>query len=332
MRHIDIHAHLLPQCAWRAFDAGQEWYGFKFEAGQGMGSTVSPVRRDVIPTPKLRFTPEERIQDMDDQGVDVHVVSMATAWFGHHLNSEEGLKQAREVNDEIASMAKQHPTRYAGLATLPTQDVQASIGELDRAVNQLGLKGAELDTVVNGHSWDEPQYMPLFKAAEEMGAILFFHPHPQDNIVAASSNPYTLGNLFGVLVEDVLTYCALVFGGVMEKCPELKVCIAHGAGPACYGMGRLDRGWQVRSEARAHISKPPSHYIPRIYYDTVSPSEAAVRFLIDQVGIDRVVLGSDWPYVPWDPSPGGWIESLESLTPEEKEKILYKNLEELLGI
>ena len=332
MRHIDIHAHLLPQCAWRAFDAGQEWYGFKFEAGQGMGATVSPVRRDVIPTPKLKFTPEERIQDMDDQGVDVHVVSMATAWFGHHLNSEEGLKQAREVNDEIASMAKQHPTRYAGLATLPTQDVQASIGELDRAVNQLGLKGAELDTVVNGHSWDEPQYMPLFKAAEEMGAILFFHPHPQDNIVAASSNPYTLGNLFGVLVEDVLTYCALVFGGVMEKCPELKVCIAHGAGPACYGMGRLDRGWQVRSEARAHISKPPSHYIPRIYYDTVSPSEAAVRFLIDQVGIDRVVLGSDWPYVPWDPSPGGWIESLESLTPEEKEKILYKNLEELLGI
>ena len=130
----------------------------------------------------------------------------------------------------------------------------------------------------------------------------------------------------------MLTYSALVFGGVMERCPDLKVCIAHGAGPACFGMGRLDRGWQVRSEARVNISKPPSHYIPRIYYDTVSPSEGAVRFLIDQVGIDRVVLGSDWPYVPWDPSPGGWIESLESLTPEEKEKILYKNLEELLGI
>ena len=332
MRTIDVHAHLLPQCAWRAFDAGQEWYGFRYEAGQGLGTTVSPVRRDAIPTPKLRFSPEERIKDMDDLGVDIHVVSMATAWFGHHLDSEQALKQAHEVNDEISSMAKQHPTRYAGLATLPTQDVAASINELERAVNVLGLKGAELDTVVNGVSWDDPRYMPLFQAAEEMGAILFFHPHPQDNIVSAASNPYALGNLFGVLVEDVLTYCALVFGGVMEKCPDLKVCIAHGAGPACYGMGRLDRGWQVRSEARVNISKPPSHYIPRIYYDTVSPSEGALRFLIDEVGIDRVILGSDWPYVAWDPSPVGWIESLESLSREEKDKILWKNLEELLGI
>ena len=332
MRTIDVHAHLLPQCAWRAFDAGQEWYGFRYEAGSGLGSTVSPVRRDAIPTAKLRFTPEERIQDMDQLGVDVHVVSMATAWFGHHLEPSQGLQQAREVNDEIASMAAQHPTRYAGLATLPTQDVQASIAELDRAVNVLGLKGAELDTVVNGLSWDEPQFLPLFKAAEEMGAILFFHPHPQDNIVSAASNPYTLGNLFGVLVEDTLVFSALVFGGVLEKCPDLKVCIAHGAGPACFGMGRLDRGWRVRSEARLNINKPPSAYIRRLYYDTVSPSEAALRFLIDQVGIDRVVLGSDWPYVPWEPSPVGWIEGLESLTREEKDRILWQNLEELLGI
>ena len=206
MRTIDIHAHLMPQCAWRAFDAGQEWHGFRYEAGQGLGSTVSAVRRDGIPTAKLRYTPEERIKDMDEQGVDVHVVSVATAWFGYHLEPAQGLQLAREVNDEIASMARQWPTRYAGLATLPVQDVKASIAELDRAVNVLGLKGAELDTVVNGLSWDEPQFLPLFKAAEEMGAILFFHPHPQDNIISASSNPYTLGNLFGVLVEDTLVY------------------------------------------------------------------------------------------------------------------------------
>ena len=97
MRTIDIHAHLLPQCAWRAFDAGQDWYGFRYEADQGLGTTVSSVRRDGIPTPKLRFTPEERIKDMDEQGVDVHVVSMATAWFGYHLDPAQGLQQAREV-------------------------------------------------------------------------------------------------------------------------------------------------------------------------------------------------------------------------------------------
>ena len=226
-----------------------------------MGTTVSPVRRDGIPTAKLRFTPEERIKDMDELGVDIHVVSLATAWFGHHLDPAEGLKQAREVNDEIASMTKQHPTRYAGLATLPVQDVNASIDELDRSVNVLGLKGAELDAVFNGHSWDEPQFLPLFKAADEMGAVLFFHPHPQDNIVSAASNPYSLGNLFGVLVEDTLVFSALVFGGVLEKCPDLKVCIAHGAGPACFGMGPT-RPWLAgaqRSTGEHQQASKPLH-------------------------------------------------------------------------
>lgn len=300
--------------------------------GRAWGGLVRPGKRIAVQTPKLRFSPEERLQDMDEQHTDVQVVSIHTPLFGYDLNPTEGRQLTREVNDEIAAMTRQWPQRFAGLATLPVQDVSAAVEELDRAVNVLGLKGAELDTVVNGQTWDEPHFLPLFKAAEAMGAVLFFHPQPQDNLVLEFTDKYGLANSVGVPVEDAILVATLIFGGIFEACPDLKVCIAHGGGPACFGMGRLDHGWQVRSEARLHIHRPPSTYQRHLYYDCVTNSERALRFLIDQVGIDRVVLGSDWPFVGWEPSPPGWIQGLPSLTPDEKEKILWKNLEALLGL
>jgi aminocarboxymuconate-semialdehyde decarboxylase len=332
MRSIDIHAHLMPQSLWKAVDAGQAWHGFRLEPGRGLGAVVRVDKRVGVQTPKLRFTPEERLKDMDEQGVDIQVVSIHTPLFSYDVDSAQGQQLAREVNDEIAAMTRQWPQRFAGLATLPVQDVGAAVDELDRAVHVLGLKGAELDTVVNGQTWDEPHFLPLFKAAEAMGAVLFFHPQPQDNLVLAFTEKFNLANSIGVPVEDALLVATLIFGGIFDACPELKVCIAHGGGPACFGMGRLDRGWQVRSEARMHIQHPPSTYQRHFYYDCVTNSEVALRFLIDQVGADRVVLGSDWPFVGWEPSPPGWVQSLTSLTPEEKEKILCKNLEQLLGL
>jgi aminocarboxymuconate-semialdehyde decarboxylase len=332
MRTIDIHAHLMPQCLWKAVEAGQTWYGLRHESGSGLGTLVRPGKRVAVQPHKIRFTPEERLKDMDEQGVDVQVVSIHTPLFGYDLEPSQGRRLARDVNDEIAEMTRQWPQRFAGLATLPVQDVAAAVEELDRAVHVLGLKGAELDTVVNGLNWDEPQFLPLFKAAEAMGAVLFFHPQPQDNLVLSFTDRYGLANSIGVPVEDALIVATLIFGGVLDACPDLKVCIAHGGGPACFGMGRLDRGWQVRSEARVHIQHPPSTYQRRLYYDCITSSEPALRFLIDQVGVDRVVLGSDWPFVAWEPSPPGWVQGLQSLTPEEKEKILWKNLEQLLGL
>jgi aminocarboxymuconate-semialdehyde decarboxylase len=332
MRTIDIHAHLMPQCLWKAIEAGHTWYGLRHESGSGLGTLVRPGKRVAVQPHKIRFTPEERLKDMDEQGVDVQVVSIHTPLFGYDLEPSQGRQLARDVNDEIADMTRQWPQRFAGLATLPVQDVAAAVEELDRAVHVLGLKGAELDTVVNGLNWDEPQFLPLFKAAEAMGAVLFFHPQPQDNLVLSFTDRYGLANSIGVPVEDALVVATLIFGGILDACPDLKVCIAHGGGPACFGMGRLDRGWQVRSEARVHIQHPPSTYQRRLYYDCITSSEPALRFLIDQVGVDRVVLGSDWPFVAWEPSPPGWVQGLQSLTQEEKEKILWKNLEQLLGL
>jgi aminocarboxymuconate-semialdehyde decarboxylase len=333
MRTIDIHAHLVPHSLWRAADAGREWYGYRHEPGQGLGTMVGDGKRTTFTSPKVRFGTEERLKDMDAQGVDVQVISIHTPFFGYHLEPAQGRQLAREVNDEIAGMTREAPRRFAGLATLPVQDVTAAIDELERAVTVLGLKGAELDTMVNGEQWDEAKFLPLFKAAEQMGAVLFFHPQPQNNFLMQLTPRYGLYNSLGVIVEDALVVAILIFGGVLEACPDLKVCIAHGGGPACYAMGRLDRGFESRgAEARRHIQKPPSTYQRRLYYDCITGNEAALRFLLDQVGADRVVLGSDWPFVPWNPSPVAWVQGLASLTPEEKERILWRNLEALLGV
>jgi aminocarboxymuconate-semialdehyde decarboxylase len=264
--------------------------------------------------------------------VDVQVISIHTPFFGYHLDSAQGRALARDVNDEIAALARQWPRRFAGLATLPVQDVAGAVDELERAVTVLGLKGAEVDTVVNGENWDEPKFLPLFKAAEAMGAVLFFHPQPQHNFMMQRTTRYGLPNSLGVIVEDAIVVAILIFGGILDACPDLKICIAHGGGPACFAMGRLDRGWQGRPEARQRIRQPPSTYQRRLYYDSVTGSEASLRFLLDQVGADRVVLGSDWPFVPWHPSPVAWVQGLQSLTSDEKEKILWRNLESLLKV
>jgi aminocarboxymuconate-semialdehyde decarboxylase len=332
MRTIDVHAHVVPRSLWEAADARREWFGFRHEPGDGVGTFVGDGKRTHFASPKVRFTPEERIRDMDAQGVDVQVLSIHTPFFGYHLDPVQGRALARDFNDEVAAMVRQWPQRFAGLATLPVQDVKAAIDELERAVAVLGLKGAELDTSVNGENWDEPRFLPLFRAAEQLGALLFFHPQPQHNFMMQRTTRYGLANSLGVVLDDAIVVAILIFGGILESCPGLKVCIAHGGGPACLAMGRMDRGWQGRPEARQHIPQPPSAYQRRLYYDCVTGSEAALRFLLDQVGADRVVLGSDWPFVPWNPSPVAWVRSLETVTQDEKEKILWRNLETLLKL
>ena len=293
--------------------------------------SVACGQRTEFSSPKVRYTPEERLQDMDAEGTDIQVLSIHPPFYGYHLDAEQGLRLARDANAEIADMMRQWPTRFSGFATLPVQDVKAAIAELEYSVTHLGLKGAELDTHVNGAQWDEPQFLPFFKAAEAMGAVLFFHPQPQNNFLMDRVPRYRLYNSLGVILDDAIVAAVLICGGVLEKCPDLKVCIAHGGGPISYAMGRLDRGWKALPEAE-RTPHPPSAYQRRLYYDTVTGSEEALRFLLDQVGADRVVLGSDWPFVTFDPSPSGWVQNMKSITPEEKEKILWRNLESLLEL
>jgi aminocarboxymuconate-semialdehyde decarboxylase len=300
-----------------AIDTGKDWHGIK------------PGEMRV--SPRETWTPEQRLADMSSLGVDVQVVSTAAAFYYYDLDVGITTAMHRDCNDEVHQMTMDRPDRFAGLATIPMQDVQAAIAELERAVVQLGLKGAMIDDKVNGRTFDEPEFLPLWKAAEQMGALLFIH-QGGETLVSQRANRYHLPNSIGNLVDRAVTFASFVFGGVMDTCPDLKVCLAHGGGYTCFGIGRMDRGWQVRPEARVNLHKPPSTYLNKFYYDCLTHSEAALRMLIDAVGVDRVVFGTDWPYdmaIDW---PVSWILSLETLTQEEKEAILWKNLEKLLGI
>ena len=318
MRSIDIHAHLTPQCFLHAMNEGREWHGIK----QGT-QTVSP---------RATWTPEQRIADMDSLGVDVHVVSTGAGFYNYDMEAQTVAAMHRECNDEVHQMTLDYPERFKGFAQIPMQDVKAAIDELERSVTQLGLVGAMINDTVNGRTFDDPELLPIWKAAEQMGAIMFIHQQGGNTLVTPRINRYHLPNTIGNLVDRAVTFASLVFGGVMDACPGLKICLAHGGGYTCFGAGRMDRGWRTRPDSRAKIKQPPSAYLSKFYYDCLTHSEPALRMLIDSVGIDRVVFGTDWPAdmaIDW---PVSWVMGLESLTQDEKEAILWKNLEKLLGI
>ncbi len=320
MRTIDIHAHITPEGFVRAIKLGESWHG--------MTSSALDIHRN---NPKTSWTPEERLADMNSLGVDVQVLSTNAYFYNYDKDPKIVAAMDQEANDYVSQLTKDHPDRFSGFCNLPMQDVKASIAELERGVTKLGLKGAMIGDNVNGKNYDEKQFLPFWKAAERLGAVILVH-QGGPTVVNQRTERYHLPNTIGNLADRALTFASLVFGGVMDACPDLKVCLCHGGGYTCFGIGRMDRGWQVRQEARVNIQQPPSAYLNRFYYDCLTHSEAALRMLIDTVGIDRVVFGTDWPFdmaIDW---PVSWLLSLESLTEEEKEAILYKNLEKLLGI
>ena len=318
MRAIDIHAHSTPQCFQREVLQGRSWHGMTAAEGE-------------LFNPRNAWTPEQRIADMDSIGVDVQVVSTNVAFYKYDQDVDTTVAIATDCNNEVHQMTLDYPERLAGLATLPMQDVRAAIAELERAVTTLGFKGAMINDHVNGRTYDDPAFLPFWRAAEQMGAVLLIH-QANPTMVAPRIDRYHLPNTIGNLAERAVTFASFVFGGVMDQCPDLKVCLAHGGGYTCFGAGRMDRGWLVRREARVNITQPPSEYLDRFYYDCLTHSEPALRMLIDTVGIDRVVLGTDWPadmMIDW---PVGWVMGLPSLTQDEKEAILWRNLEKLLGL
>jgi aminocarboxymuconate-semialdehyde decarboxylase len=320
MRSIDIHAHITPEGYIRAAEKGEDWYGIPATNG-GMSNN----------NPRTTWTPEQRIADMDSLSVDVQVLSTTAYLYNYDRPAADIAKMSIEANDYVSQLTKDFPTRFAGLANLPMQDVGASVAELERSMTQLGLKGAMIGDHVNGKNYDDPEFLPLWKAAEELGAVILVH-QGGDTVVSTLTNKYHLPNSIGNLADRTVTFSSFVFGGVMDKHPNLKICLSHGGGFTCFGIGRLDRGWSVRREARVNIVQKPSNYIKMFYYDCLTHDERALRMLIDTVGIDKVLFGTDWPFDMMLDWPVAWLMDMESLSLEEKEAILYRNLEDLLGI
>ena len=319
MRTVDIHAHISPEGLLNAMAGGRNWHGIPT-------AELLPVHEY---TPRTMWTPERRLREMDELGVEVHVLSTNSFLYFYERDATAATAMARECNDYVARLTREHPDRFAGFATLPMQDVTASIAELERAVGALGLKGAMIGDHVNGITYDDPSFLPLWKAAEALGAVLFIH-QSGDTTVSSRSDRYHLPNTIGNLVDRTVTFASFVYGGVMDACPDLKVCLAHGGGYACYGAGRMDRGWQVRAEARVNIQSPPSAYLGRFWYDCLTHSEDALRYLIDTVGIDRVVFGTGWPFDMAIDDPVNWVRGMSRLTDDEKDAILGGNIIQLL--
>ena len=300
---------------------GRNWHGVP-------AAELLPVHEY---TPRTMWTPEQRLREMDELGVDVHVLSTNSFLYFYERDATAATAMARECNDYVAQLTVEYPDRFAGFSTLPMQDVTASIAELERTVCTLGLKGAMIGDHVNGATYDTPSFLPFWKAAEALGAVLFIH-QSGDTTVSYRSDRYHLPNTIGNLVDRTVTFASFVYGGMMDACPDLKVCLAHGGGYACYGVGRMDRGWQVRAEARANIQQPPSAYLGRFWYDCLAHSEDALRYLIDTVGIERVVFGTDWPFDMAIDDPVNWVRGMSKLTDEEKEAILGGNIARLLEL
>ena len=318
MRTIDIHAHLTLQRFQHAVLNGKDWHGMTAEEGE-------------LFNPRNAWTPQQRITDMDSIGIDVQVVTTNVAFYKYDQPVDVATAIARECNDEIHQMMMDNPNRISGLANVPMQDMNAAVTEMDRAMNVLGMKGVMINDHVNDVLYDDPRFDPFWKAAEEMNAFILIH-QARPTTVTPRLNKYHLPNSIGNLTDRTITFATFVYGGVMDKYPNLKICLCHGGGYTCFGIGRMDRGWEVSPEVRVNTQKPPSEYLRSFYYDCLTHSEPALRYLVNTVGADRVVLGTDWPADMMLDWPVGWILGMDSLTQDEKELILWKNLEGLLSI
>ena len=327
MKVIDVHNHVNPRPFLDAMRAGHDWYGFTADHGE-------------LENPRNHWTIEERIAEMDQLGVDMQALTVYGGFNTYDRDPKLTEAVVRICNDEIAAMVDEYSDRFVGLGILPMQDVDASVIELERLVVDLGLKGVTIKDHINGITLDDPRFLPFWEAAERLRAVVEFH---QGSTIVAQRIPrYFLENTVGNLVERVLTFGALVQGGIIDRFPRLKVCLLHGGGYVAFGVARMDKGWEAAKldymvkysseNARQSISKPPSQYVGSFYYDCATFSEPTLRFLIDTVGIDRVVFGTDYPCPMEMVDSVNWINSLGSLTRGEKQAILSMNPARMLNI
>jgi aminocarboxymuconate-semialdehyde decarboxylase len=304
---IDIHAHIIAKKT-------------PLDLAQYQPSTI--YRLSI-------YNPEMRIHDMDKTGVTIQALSVRPR-FGYELDSEIALDISRAQNEMIAKFVSKHPDRFVGLATVPLQDPQAAADELDRAMSTLDMTGVEIGSNVNGKNLDAPELWPFYEKAQELEAFIFVHPTNVAGIERMQK--YHLGNLIGNPLDTSLAIASLIFGGVLESFPRLKFCFAHAGGFAPYQRGRLEHGFKVRPEGKEVISKPPSEYFKLLYFDTITHYPPALRYLIESVGSDHVLLGSDYPFDMADPDPVSTVNGLESISSTEKRNVLGENAAKLLRI
>lgn len=326
---IDVHSHLFPRCFWRGVAEHGSWYGGRVIEEGGERYVETTERRAGPVEPLWDTSLDRRIEEMDRRRVDVHVLSTPPHFFHYTLPAKDALASSREINDEFAEARARHPKRFRGLATVPLQDTPAAIGELERAMAN-GLAGAEIATHVDGRNLDDAALFPFFEAAQELGAFLFVHPNAP--VVGRRTPRYHLSNLVGFPVETTIAVASMLLGGVLERLPRLTICFSHGGGYALLGAPRWDRGYAVHPDARSVAEAPPSESLRRIYVDSMVFGDRALRYVVDSVGADRVLMGSDYPFTMGDDDSVGFLEGASALDEQERAAILGGTAARLLGI
>ncbi|MFQ5638949.1 MAG: amidohydrolase family protein [bacterium] len=326
MTIIDFHNHVYPPKYVEAIQTGPSAYKVTFDS-ENNPVLHSPGDYNILVPGHRRMGFRESV--LDEAGIDKQLISF-TAPGTLVETPKRSVELCRMVNDIFADIQTEHGARFPALATLPLNQPDACVAELERAVSELGLKGATLFSNANGVALSDRCFWPLYEKAHELNTVFFIHPTYPVGVEAMQN--YMLMPLVGFLADTTLAAASLVFSGVIEKFPNIKWVLAHLGGAVPYLAERFDRGYEAFEQCRVNIRKPPSEYLMKFYYDTVNFDVKALQFAIDFAGTERIVAGSDYPHQIG--SLEKMLASIEQLniTAEEKAGILGGNAARLLGL
>ena len=300
MKSIDIHTHLLPAEL-------PPWSPIRLE--QVDASRARMVRQDGAffrEVGRNCWDPAARLQDCAKSGVGVQVLSTVPVLFSYGLPAARTLDLSRFLNDHLAAVCRAQPRRFAGLGTLPLQAPDLAVRELERCMGELQLAGVQIGSHVGSWSLSDPALFPVFARAAELGAAVFVHPWDM-----AGPTQYWLPWLVGMPAEGALAICAVIFGGVLERLPALRIAFAHGGGAFPGAYGRIEHGFHARPDLVAVDNPyPPSKYLKRIYLDSLVHDRRALELILNLFGADRVAIGSDYPFPLGEDPPGALVESM----------------------
>ena len=335
MRRIDIHTHLLPE----SLPRWSERFGYGgFIRLEPLGPAGAPhcrarmVRDDGTVFRELEanaWDPMVRLRECDEAEVGVQVLSTVPVMFSYGIPARDALEVARFLNDRLAEVCARHPARFLGLGTLPMQDPELASLELERCVRDLGLCGAQIGTHVGPWNLDAPEVFAVLARAAELSAAIFVHPW--DMLAPERMKKYWLPWLVGMPAECALAIASLIFAGVLERLPTLRIAFAHGGGAFPATLGRIQHGFEARPDLCAVDNPyPPEKYVKQIYVDGLVHDRRALRLLLDVFGPERIAVGSDYPFPLGEARPGALVESM-GLDKETVERLLVGTALEWLG-
>jgi len=274
----------------------------------------------------------ERLVDMDRMGIDIQAVCPAPYHFFYWTEPDYGAELAREVNEGIAKVVADTPDRFVGMGSVPLQNVQLAIKELNYCVQKLGMRGIEICTNVNGKNLTDPSLKldKFFARCEELGVVVFMHPLGYTQADRLTNHYFN--NVIGNPLDSTVAVSHLIFDGVLQRYPNLKFVVAHGGGFIAHYWARMDHAWAARPDCRTIIKDKPSSYLEKFYFDSITFDPEMLKRLVDKYGADHVVLGTDYPYDMGEDDPLALIKSVKGLTKAQRDLISGGNAARLLGI